>query len=70
MGIFEKMEKVVAFYKLGEEPDQGLEWLEKTPMERLEGLTQIRRRWISIKSKGTDGEGLQRVFRAITRARR
>jgi hypothetical protein len=64
------MEKVVSIYKLGEEPAPELEWLDKTPQERLNALTGLRKRWITLNSKGADGERLQRVFRTLTRSRR
>ncbi len=62
------MEKVVRKFKLGEEPDNDLEyWLTKTPQERLSALEEIRDLLIRLQYNGVK-PGFQRVYRSFKRS--
>ncbi|MFT5618004.1 MAG: hypothetical protein ACI85I_001233 [Arenicella sp.] len=60
------MEKVVSKYKLGEEPTNDLAyWLEKTPLERIQALEQMRQQYIEIFMPHESQQRLQRVCRIV-----
>lgn len=62
--------KVVRKYKLGEEPDIIEDYLQLSVQQRLDVLTSIRNRWIGFKGEQTDGEGLSRIRRVVTKIQR
>jgi hypothetical protein len=64
--LYLDMEKVVQKFKLKEEPDEMLFWMQKTPEERLAGLEQIRQHHITIFYDGLNPR-FQRVYRAFKR---
>ena len=62
------MEKVVRKYKLGEEPENDLEyWLTKTPQERLSALEELRDLLIILQYNGVKPR-FQRVYRSFKRS--
>lgn len=66
---FEGVDKTkVAVYKKGEEPDDVLFWLTRSPEERLKALEQIRAEYNQWKY-GTE-QRFQRVYRVTKRKRR
>jgi hypothetical protein len=60
------LEKVVAKYNLGEEPEDWKFWLTKTPAERLAALQALRERYIKFFLNGVR-PGFQRVYTVTER---
>ena len=61
------MEKIVRKFKLGEEPNDLIYWLTKTPQERLSALEEIRDLTIRLTHNGIK-PGFQRVCTIIKRS--
>lgn len=61
------MQKVVAKYKLGEEPNDLAFWLTQSPLQRLLALESMRDLSIKLTHNGIK-PGFQRVYTVIKRS--